>query len=856
MPVPQIPAFLQLAQVVNEIVADYGKTLIDVGKISKPSLEILKQANGLTDIQKRGKIFVEEAAEIKANATRIAKEAAENKDLYTSLNKRVGEVKKASDSAKAFADNAKSGKWGALGKLGAFIQVASIAMSAIAYILSIKNSSDIQDLQTASVNVWETQADEFKRSWEYLRKQKVRIDGLDKRINVIDKQAKINDSNQRTTGLRAQQAFTNSVAARELAEQSRKLGNDALYEARQGRKILDGQIQKLAAETGLKIAGLKQQYDAIVKQIGNNANNSVQQTIKQLQDAQQKDTKTVTDSLIKTKESIKKLTTDIQKINSTVTTLRSGLQQTFNVTQSAIKQVVDKGITPVARASTAWGVTVTPATITPATVTISDGGAVTVTPATVTPATVTPAQFSSSAIGQQVAQQIKQETSGTDAKINTLSGANSNLAQAISNVNADLQNTKKVLGKTDINTIDNGARLQIEQLKRENVEQVKQIQKLNGDLQNEQKMNLEGIQKLNNLLGTVNTIGIGVIGIKAVVDAIPSNTINGLKPQIPPLVEQGICNSTRGGCMKGALDQNANDIGNVVNAGNNDLWNKINAGLNGLSLGADSAVMGILNTINGKLGDLIPNGGIAGKLVSGFKWLQIDRALNMLTFATSVHNALMLSSGIGQTLIQALSNVLTLIGIKDDAGNPLDINSIINSTVEGAVKGIVGEENYTKTTETFAKFNRIYQAAINVLNSVQNLSSLILNAVEIVAGNIAIVANALKAAGVVAEKAYGWMNPTPDFENPWAMKLEQLQNAASTIATVTQAPLDVVNASTELTNATNELIKSVKGEGENAQQGTAAAIPDHKATKDKQDTAKTNAGNAAKPNLSDVYNGG
>jgi hypothetical protein len=825
MGIPSEPSWLSSIQTAQQLIAackttqaDYAKGLINVTRAAKDSSEWVKQ----------GQVLAKEAKEAAATAKNAANTA--------------------NDGINAIKNN----QWQKLGQGGAtFLKVVNIATAVAAWmgaILGYANTQAIKDIIDVNDAVFDSLNKELNRMANNFGK-------IFNRVTSLEKRSKRLEDDNKTIGLRGQQAFTNSVAARELAEQSRKLGNDALYEARQGRKILDGQIQKLAAETGLKNAGLKQQYDAIVKQIGNNANNSVQQTIKQLQDAQQKATKTVTDSLIKSQESTKKLTTDIQKTNSTVTTLRSGLQQTFNVTQSAIKQVVDKGITPVARASTAWGVTVTPATITPATVTISDGGAVTVTPATVTPATVTPAQFSSSAIGQQVAQQIKQETSGTDAKINTLSGANSNLAQAISNVNADLQNTKKVLGKTDINTIDNGARLQIEQLRRENVEQVKQIQKLNTDLQNEQKMNLEGIQKLNNLLGTVNTIGIGVISIKAVVDAIPSNTINGLKPQIPPLVEQGICNSTRGGCMKGALDQNANDIGNAVNAGNNDLWNKINAGLNGLSLGADSAVMGILNTINGKLGDLIPNGGIAGKLIKGFDWLKVDRALNVINTATTLHNGLMLSNNILQTLMLITGNVLAIIGIKDENGQPFDISSVINATVENFIKGAIGEENYTRTTEALAKANRIYQASMNVLNSLQNFNNVLLGAMEIVGSHVALIGNALKAAGQVAERAYKWFNPAPEFDNPWINQLEKFDNTANSVMMLTQIPLDISNSATELTNATNELIKTVKGEEQNSEPGLGDEIPDYKALKEKQDQARNNS---QSPNITPqtIFNGG
>lgn len=195
-----------------------------------------------------------------------------------------------------------------------------------------------------------------------------------------------------------------------------------------------------------------------------------------------------------------------------------------------------------------------------------------------------------------------------------------------------------------------------------------------------------------------------------------------------------------------------------------------------------------------------------GKLAS---WLKLDRALNILTFAATVHNAAMLSNDIAQTLVGALTNVLTLILPKDDSGNPFNINEAIGSTVENAVKGVIGTENYTNLANTWTKANRIYQASTNILNSFMNLSQTILQASELIAAYTGKIGNALKKAGVVLESAYGWMNPQPKF-NRVSQTLENFQQTASTIQMVTQTPLDVINATTELTNASTEFTKAIK----------------------------------------------
>ena len=69
------------------------------------------------------------------------------------------------------------------------------------------------------------------------------------------------------------------------------------------------------------------------------------------------------------------------------------------------------------------------------------------------------------------------------------------------------------------------------------------------------------------------------------------------------------------------------------------------------------------------------------------------------------------------------------------------------------------------------------------------------------------------------------MNPQPKF-NRVTQTLENLQNGASTIQMVTQAPLDVINAVTELTNANTEFVNAIKEDGNPANKGKEAPEPE------------------------------
>lgn len=355
-----------------------------------------------------------------------------------------------------------------------------------------------------------------------------------------------------------------------------------------------------------------------------------------------------------------------------------------------------------------------------------------------------------------------------------------------------------------------------------------------------EELNKQGIAKLDQLIPMV-------AGIPLVVGRA-SNDIQRAIPTIPQLetaAATGTCRTTRpGGCMNKALNDSANQI-------NANTANQANNLLNAFSAGSNVAQMTLLNTINTKLGAQLPNGGISGKLERFSKWMQLDRLLNMLTFAATIHNAFMLSNDVGQTLLGAINNVLQFIGLKDDKGENIDVGQIISSTIENTIKAIVGTENYQAITTSWAKANRIYQATTNVVMSFSNIGHTIVNGLEIIGGMNGKIGNALRIWGVVGERAYQWFNPQPNFHSKMFRFFENAQQGASTIQIVTQAPLDVVNAVTEFNNSTTELVKAVKEDPNVPNKG--AQIQDAQQVKAAQEQIKT-VSQGVLTTLNDVFN--
>lgn len=653
----------------------------------------------------------------------------------------------------------------------------------------------IYSLEKQQPTIRESAADAKKKANDAL--YEVRSGRTKLESEITDAKKKANDALYETRTGRTK--LESSIATTE------KKANDALYETRTGRTKLDAEIAALKKPGGAN-PELNQRVQTIETRLAKVeiSKPSVEQSVlKATQDSIKTIGNTVNDTTNKFAAAVSRLA-KLEALPPEIAAIKTRVQ---TVETEHPKK---------------WGITVTQAEVRVAEV-IKSTDSATRTYVDRKLATVTQSQFSASEwvgrYGQKTADFLNGGVSNLNKNDEVLSNAvntlGTNFNQRIEKLEKDgliisdpavgillrkvgeLQTDLKKTG-TDLN--ENKNKL---------LETNKDLEKLKIQTKEQEKVNKEGNDKLGTILG--------------ILPLIPGRTANAIRPDIPtiPQIEAasatGTCRTLQpGGCGSKALDGLGNGVNQNTNNQANGLFDKLNAGANAVQLG-------LLKVIDNKLGNQI-TGGISGKLVNGFKWLQLDRALGVLTFAATIQNHVMLSRDIGTTLLGAFSNVLTLIGLKDDKGEAFDLGSIINYSIESLVKGIVGAENYATISEAWAKANRIYQATTNVLNSFQSLSSAILTGLEMTAGKVGKIGNALRKSGEVLESAYGWMNPQPKF-NRISETLEKLQAGASTIQQVTQAPLDIINATTELTNATTELTKAIKEDDKDTNKGKESPEP-------------------------------
>lgn len=72
--------------------------------------------------------------------------------------------------------------------------------------------------------------------------------------------------------------------------------------------------------------------------------------------------------------------------------------------------------------------------------------------------------------------------------------------------------------------------------------------------------------------------------------------------------------------------------------------------------------------------------------------------MSLLTFAVTLHNGIMLSSGLEQTLAMIINQILGVILPKGLDGTPLDINAVLGKAVHEIIADTMGEAKAASLT--------------------------------------------------------------------------------------------------------------------------------------------------------------
>jgi len=181
-----------------------------------------------------------------------------------------------------------------------------------------------------------------------------------------------------------------------------------------------------------------------------------------------------------------------------------------------------------------------------------------------------------------------------------------------------------------------------------------------------------------------------------------------------------------------------------------------------------------------------------------------------------LHNAYMLSSSLTQTLFSAISNVLDVFGIEAEDGSPLDVGSMVSKWTESFFERLFGVSAVAGIKAEWTKLNRIYQAASNVVWSVQSIFDSMRSLTNIAIENTGKIGNALRKAGVVFEDAYSNLVERATARNTWQKKMDDfsqgisgIQNVISNVDSAASEVLSIQDTVKELKTQQKEFDDSV-----------------------------------------------
>jgi tetrahydromethanopterin S-methyltransferase subunit G len=300
----------------------------------------------------------------------------------------------------------------------------------------------------------------------------------------------------------------------------------------------------------------------------------------------------------------------------------------------------------------------------------------------------------------------------------------------------------------------------------------------------------------------------------------------------------GTCRTTQsGGCSAKAMADAADAPTKAADAAKKSADGankKLDDVLDKLDKAAQAANFALLQQIDKKLGPQI-TGGVSGgigrlmsrldrvsklvndRFIKTWNFLQIDRVLNVLTFITALHNAYMLSSNLGQTLFSAIGNVLDVFGIEQSDGSPLNISEMVGKWTEDFAKKLFGIQTVEGIKKEWTQLNRIYQAASNIVWSVQSIFDSTRNLLNIAIENTGKIGNALRKSGAVFENAYGNLVERATARNTWQKRMDdfaagvsQVETVISTIDSAASEVLSIQSTVKELKNQQKEFNDSVE----------------------------------------------
>lgn len=343
----------------------------------------------------------------------------------------------------------------------------------------------------------------------------------------------------------------------------------------------------------------------------------------------------------------------------------------------------------------------------------------------------------------------------------------------------------------------------------------KEIADINSRIKEREDVDRKALSDLADIKAYLPALAPVVAG--AVVARVPNLS------QINATTKEAVCSEARpGGCLGGPLNQiqgNQNRIlqglDAATQAGQGVLLNSIN---NGVLL------------LNKKIGDFPLVGGVSGAINNILNSSITDRVVNLVTMAGVIHNCMMLSTSIADTLFSTLDNIFAIPTlVKDPNGQTIDTKTQFTQYLDKFFSDLFGTTEWRAIKAQWKAYSTIYNTGSQVFGNVRDIFSETQEIQNTTNRWVGELGNALQDEGVIGEDNWDTKDPKFKIRGKYFDRLNRIAEGLQSVESVFEDLNQVTGSARNIVQTANEIKENVSAVEKAVDEANKAAKADREA---------------------------
>lgn len=298
---------------------------------------------------------------------------------------------------------------------------------------------------------------------------------------------------------------------------------------------------------------------------------------------------------------------------------------------------------------------------------------------------------------------------------------------------------------------------------------------------------------------------IGIAGVAATLRAMPTTLANSpaVRNAAIDASKVGTCQASQPGACGGS---GRGGFGGLTDSLDRKADALLQAGQGALLATINNTV----NVMNTKLGALPLVGGISGALGGIITSAATDRVMNLVIMAGVVHNCMMLSNNIGETLFSCIDNIVAIPQlIKDPNGEAINSREVFTKYLDSYFTALFGATEWKAIKAQWKAYSTIYSSAAQGFDNVRNIANdtqeLMNGARNLTAG----LGNALLNEGIISEDNWEVQDEKVKIKSKGIGKLERIGRGLQIADDSLEAIEQVTSTLRNITETANEIKENV-----------------------------------------------